>query len=92
MDYFKAQAAKVADRLCPSVGVGIPVERCKEAIKRKLRGSQRLKKREIQRRTNYHAKVFNQAFEALLRPELIKEPDDTYHLAPTTDTTDNGKG
>src|SRR5215472_5257248 len=95
VDYFKAQAAKVVDRLCRCVGVGTPLERCKEAIRRKLRGSQRCKKREIQRCTNYDAKVFNQAFEALSTPELIKEPDDTYHLRtdiPTTDTTDNGNG
>jgi hypothetical protein len=95
VDNFKAQASKVADRLCRFVGVGTPIERCKEAIRRKLRGGQRLKKREIQRCTNYDRKVFLQAFEALRRPELIEELDGTYHLRtdkPTTDTTDNGRG
>jgi Protein of unknown function (DUF3987) len=96
VDYFKGQAAKVAQRLCRSVGVGTPVEGCKEEIRRRLRGGKKLRKREIQRLTNYDTKIFNGALVALCRPE-VEECDGTYSLQgmptltstdiPTTDTT-----
>jgi hypothetical protein len=65
VDYFKAQAAKVAQRLCRFVGVGnvakgSPVETCKQDIRRKLLvGGKLFTKRELQKNSQFKADVFN---------------------------------
>lgn len=70
VDYFKAQAAKVARRF-----VGMSVEQhkfqqCVEGIKRVVTKWGELDKRETFRKLNFPAEIFNPAWEYLTRPQL----------------------
>ncbi len=66
IDYFKAQAARVAKHLCRSVGVGTyggKIEQCKEAIRGRSGDMDRVSKRDVQRTLSYDAEIFNPAWE-----------------------------
>lgn len=81
IDYFKAQAGKVA----PAVGSVRPekIERCKAAIRRKLSVC-RCTKREIQRSVSGGTELFKKAWEELLQPELKEYSDGTFSLRSST--------
>ncbi len=71
--YFKGQAAKVGNRLCRFVGAReVKVERCKQEIRQKLAGGKVVNKRDLQKNSQFAAKVFNPAWESMRRPELIE--------------------
>jgi hypothetical protein len=88
MDYFKIQAARVAERLCWSVGVGTDaseIMKCREGIRRSL-ARRRNSKREVFRNLNYPSHIFNAAWGSVLVPEIVLAPDGLFNLAPLPGT------
>lgn len=83
INYFKNQAARVAGRLCRSVGVGDQVQRCGMEIFRKAGRGQNISHRALQRSSQFDAGVFNAAWDDIASRviPLFREGTD----APTTD-------
>lgn len=68
VDYFKDQARKVDAVI--GRGQANPVERVKEAIRRRVSGCRSMKKRDLQRSMKVEGKYFNQALQEMSQPEI----------------------